>query len=837
MLKDKTLTYISLFSSAGVGCYGFKQEGYKCIATNELSDRRLDVQRWNSKCEMESGYIPGDLSDDSVKRAIYKEINKWVQKGNDRVDVVVATPPCQGISVINHKKVEGDLRRNSLVIESVEIVKKINPRFFIFENVMAFQKTLCETSENEMLPIGDYIEDELNNNYVISGRILNFMNYGSCSSRTRTVIIGVAKEYKNTISPLDLFPHYRKEKTLRDIIGGFPSLEWGEISKDDFFHAFRTYKESMRPWIHDLREGESAFDNSDPAKRPHRIVNGKRVENIRKNRDKYTRQRWDRFPQCIHTRNDQLAAQNTIHPEQDRVFSIREIMALMTVPDSFKWTRYNLEELNEMDEERKRLLYKKHEINIRQCLGEAVPTGVMREIATLIKSALVQKGTSGSCISKVIADYDLTNKENLIRFIDENEFSYSIFTLMKIAEMSNAKRRENAAFYTNKYLVGTIVSSLPSFSKSEMRILEPSVGAGSFLPYLFVKYADVGKVSIDVVDIDQDSLDVLSVLLKHMKVPQNFEINLICGDFLLQEFDHHFDLAIGNPPFSKVKRNNPELRHMLVDNINQDTSSIAEMFLEKCLRESDYVSLVLNKNILSSPEFDSTRAWLRTMKIERVTDFARYGFTGVSIETVNLEVSPNKKPSYTMVINVKDGLKIKQRQNYITDQNYPCFLLYRDEQFDSTAAKLEFGLFDVFRDRQITKANSSREAVKDGVWTLKAKNIGNGGSEVLHIPNYDIYVEKSYLESLAVSRFVDNLDVYLTPNMTYKPRVIRNPGKVAMDGSVAVLVPKKHLDLTDEQLEFFSTDEYRVFYKVARNKATQSINIDRASVYFYGVLR
>ena len=330
-------------------------------------------------------------------------------------------------------------------------------------------------------------------------------------------------------------------------------------------------------------------------------------------RDRYTRQRWDRFPQCIHTRNDQLAAQNTIHPEQDRVFSIREIMALMTVPDSFKWTRYNLEELNEMDEERKRLLYKKHEINIRQCLGEAVPTGVMREIATLIKSALVQKGTSGSCISKVIADYDLTNKENLIRFIDENEFSYSIFTLMKIAEMSNAKRRENAAFYTNKYLVGTIVSSLPSFSKSEMRILEPSVGAGSFLPYLFVKYADVGKVSIDVVDIDQDSLDVLSVLLKHMKVPQNFEINLICGDFLLQEFDHHFDLAIGNPPFSKVKRNNPELRHMLVDNINQDTSSIAEMFLEKCLRESDYVSLVLNKNILSTPEFDSTRAWLRPM--------------------------------------------------------------------------------------------------------------------------------------------------------------------------------------------------------------------------------
>jgi len=34
--KDiKNLTYISLFSSAGVGCFGFKQQNFHCIATNE----------------------------------------------------------------------------------------------------------------------------------------------------------------------------------------------------------------------------------------------------------------------------------------------------------------------------------------------------------------------------------------------------------------------------------------------------------------------------------------------------------------------------------------------------------------------------------------------------------------------------------------------------------------------------------------------------------------------------------------------------------------------------------------------------------------------------------
>ena len=52
MLKDKTLTYISLFSCAGVGCYGFKKAGFECIATNEIIERRLNVQRYNNKCRL-----------------------------------------------------------------------------------------------------------------------------------------------------------------------------------------------------------------------------------------------------------------------------------------------------------------------------------------------------------------------------------------------------------------------------------------------------------------------------------------------------------------------------------------------------------------------------------------------------------------------------------------------------------------------------------------------------------------------------------------------------------------------------------------------------------------
>ena len=40
--------------------------------------------------------------------------------------------------------------------------------------------------------------------------------------------------------------------------------------------------------------------------------------------------------------------------------------------------------------------------------------------------------------------------------------------------------------------------------------------------------------------------------------------------------------------------------------------------------------------------------------------------------------------------------------------------------------------------------------------------------------------------------------------------------------------------LSDSQLEFFSTNEYREFYRIARNYQTRSLNIDNNSVFFFG---
>lgn len=836
MLKNNKLTYVSLFSSGGVGCYGFKLEEFECVATNEILSKRMDIQKANKICQYDSGYVVGDISKIDTKEKIYTEMQRWKKLGNDRVDVVLATPPCQGISVINHKKNDEEIRRNSLVVESIEVIKHIKPRFLIFENVAAFQKTLCTTPDNRIITIAEYIRESLGKDYIITGRIINLMNYGANSSRTRTVMIGVDKSYRNTITPYDIFPQYSREKTLRDVISKFSRLEWGQIDEQDFFHAFRTYDLRMRSWISGLKEGECAFNNIDPEKRPHRIKDGKHIENIQKNRDKYTRQSWDRFVQCIHTRNDQLAAQNTIHPEQDRVYSIRELMEMMTIPFSFKWIDKEIGELNKLSQVDKVSLYRSHELTIRQCIGEAVPTESMRKIAENIKTCITRNNLDSSNINKIISQYKLEKREPLKEFLKHNPLNLDIATLMRITELCNARREENAAFYTNKFIVNEIMAKLPDFGKEEISILEPSVGSGNFIPFLIKRYGNVGRVTIDVVDIDEDSIETLKLILEKIKIPENFKINIYCKDFLLMDISRHYDLVVGNPPFSKLNSSkNKAAYYKQIKNHN--TSNLSAIFLEKCIQFSDCVALVLNKTILGNHEFAITRNILSNIQIQAIIDFGRYGFTGVSIETICLILFPKQKPKETLIYSMKHNKQFYQKQSYITDNRFPYFIIYRDEEFDNVANKMEFNVFDVFRDRQITKTNTSNRSLSTSLWVIKARNINDDGDGVTPIKDYDCFIPEEVAKGLNAYKFVNDQSVYLTPNMTYNPRVIENLPNSIVDGSTAILIPKYKFKLTPEQMSYFSSAEYRRFYSLARNLSTQSINVDKTSVFFYGKLK
>lgn len=614
---------------------------------------------------------------------------------------MIATPPCQGMSVANHKKKEQEIIRNSLVVESIKIIKKVRPRFFVLENVPAFMKTICTDIDGVNKPISEAIQNNLGGFYSYIAQLINFKNYGACSSRQRTVVIGVANDYADEISPMELFPDSVEEKTLRDVIGGLPALkEFGEIDHTDIYHSFRMYPEHMREGIMDLDEGESAFDNEDDKKKTHQIKDGKLIINQQKNGDKYRRQIWDKVGPCIHTRNDQLASQNTIRPEDDRVFSIRELMLMMTVPHDFKWVDQSFDDLNQMSLTDKRKFLKKEEIKIRQSLGEAVPTVIFQQIAHKMKAVLQNPPLSTAEINKIVSGRAFNNTEELIEFINKNPLNLPISALSRIAELSNTKRTDNAAFFTSKSLITEMMKNLPVIEKKKVKILEPSVGVGNFIPLIIEKFKDK-DVELDLVDIDADNMEVLNAILGKYNIPENIKIRYIVDGFLLHSFEEMYDYVIGNLPFFKMKSSDKLLSKYKEAAINKETTNICSFFLDKAELIGNYVMLVFPKFLLNTPEFEETRTYISKKAVECIIDFGEKGFPGVLIETSAIFINNMAKPNKTRVFSYPRQIRLLQKQKYILDNKLPYWIIYRNEKFDEELKKLKFDVFTVFRDRQI----------------------------------------------------------------------------------------------------------------------------------------
>lgn len=824
-------TYISLFSSAGVGCYGFKQENYHCIATVELLERRLRIQQYNQKCIYNSGYICGDMTVQETKDKVFEQLDMWKRNYNiQEPDVIIATPPCQGMSVANHKKGD-ELKRNSLVVESIVMIRKIKPKFFIFENVRAFMNSICTDIDGKDKVIRQAIESDLSGEYNILYRVINFKDYGNPSSRTRTLVLGVRKDIKD-ITPLDIFPDKQPERTLRQVIGHLPSLKvMGESAPNDIYHNFRSYSPQMKSWIADIKEGQSAFDNTDPAKIPHRIKDGEVVYNAQKNGDKYTRQCWDKVAPCIHTRNDIMASQNTVHPTDNRVFSIREVMMMMSVPDSFQWSDIPFDELNRLDSEDKKAFLKKEEMNIRQNLGEAVPTVIFRQIAKKIRQAMAKNEYTDMEIEQIIKRNGLTDPQNLVSFISSKK-SLGFPFLSKVAELANSHREDNAAYYTRQDICYAIIKNLPDFEDTpELSILEPSIGVGNFLPVLIQKYRSIDTVNIDVVDIDSSSIDILRALVSTMDVPENIRINYIVDDFLLHKFEKHYDVVIGNPPYKKITKEKSLLSKYKSNLFNQDTNNIFSFFIENSLKLGNIVSLIVPKSLINAPEFDKTRELLNIYEISNIIDFGEKGFKGVKIETISFIADTRNKPGKTRVESYITNDAEVYEQSYITDPTYPYWLIYRNNSFDSVANKMTFNIFKVYRDRLITKAITK----PNGKFrVLKSRNIGN--NEIVDIDGYDSYIDD--INSLDVSKFLNQENCVLVPNLTYNPRACMLPTGCIADGSVAILTLKNaNTKVSTEDLAFYATSQFNEFYAIARNRGTRSLNIDNNSVFFFGKLK
>ena len=99
------------------------------------------------------------------------------------IDVVVGGPPCQGFSTLG-KQDEEDLR-NGLWRYYAETIKRVRPKYFVVENVAAFERSKQFGQFVDATRPGGFLEE-----YAFQHRLLNAADFGSPQARKRAVLIG-----------------------------------------------------------------------------------------------------------------------------------------------------------------------------------------------------------------------------------------------------------------------------------------------------------------------------------------------------------------------------------------------------------------------------------------------------------------------------------------------------------------------------------------------------------------------------------------------------------------------------------------------------------------------
>ncbi|EKX65943.1 DNA cytosine methyltransferase [Streptomyces ipomoeae] len=110
----------------------------------------------------------------------------------DKVDVIMGGPPCQGFSALhrnNPEKPKVDDPRNRLWVEYVRVVRAINPKIFVLENVDRFLKS----QEFESLQAATSDGGPLAN-YTLRWKILNAADYGVPQARRRAIVIATRND-------------------------------------------------------------------------------------------------------------------------------------------------------------------------------------------------------------------------------------------------------------------------------------------------------------------------------------------------------------------------------------------------------------------------------------------------------------------------------------------------------------------------------------------------------------------------------------------------------------------------------------------------------------------
>lgn len=363
-------TFVDLFAGCGGLSEGFLKSGFHGLchvdfdsnACLTLSNRLKDYNIPES--EIKKTVLTRDLTQHSSVEDVIKCV------GNNKVDLLIGGPPCQAFSTVGRAQDPNSMKndpRNYLYKHYIEILEKLNPKIFVFENVLGL---LSSKPDGEHI-FPKIVKEFKKKGYKVCERpeiiVLNSVHYGVPQIRKRVILIGVRDDMN--ISPENIYDliektHYapdenptnglNKYRTIDDAISDLPAFLPGEGSEEIEFKSDskNSYVKIMRGNIGDKLYNHVARNHNNLDRERYKLLSQhkwqlKDLEKVRPELvhydpkhfvNRYTVQEFDKPGRTVvaHLYKD---GNLFIHPDskQERTFTVREAARVQSFPDDFKF--------------------------------------------------------------------------------------------------------------------------------------------------------------------------------------------------------------------------------------------------------------------------------------------------------------------------------------------------------------------------------------------------------------------------------------------------------------------------------------------------------------------
>lgn len=250
------------------------------------------------------------------------------------IDGIFGGPPCQGFSTIGRRD-PLDMRRK-LLGHFFRLVSETSPKFFVMENVQG----LVSPSQRPEL---DEALKQVTKHYDVSEpTVFDASDFGAATKRKRVFVVGTHKDKSDPISLEDLDTAKRPAATVKQAIGDLQNAQF--IDEDplgfDVWHVApgrpSDYAKPLRQEGGAITGHRSTVHTDEVIERFSSVLPGKTDEVGR-----HPRLSWS--GQCptlrAGTGSDKGSYQSVrpIHPDEDRVITVREAARLQGFPDKHRF--------------------------------------------------------------------------------------------------------------------------------------------------------------------------------------------------------------------------------------------------------------------------------------------------------------------------------------------------------------------------------------------------------------------------------------------------------------------------------------------------------------------